>query len=106
LGIYAHEIILRKSADIILVTGVVKMLEFHPNTLACMTASLERCCKHLESDTPEARKFIAEKLKECTKDGKVDMLDLEIVGEKAVAELNASLNARSSGWRALFQWSI
>jgi hypothetical protein len=37
------------------------MLEFEANTLAFMTAALEQSCKKLKNDTPEARKFIAEK---------------------------------------------
>jgi hypothetical protein len=82
------------------------MLEFHPNTLAFMTASLEHCAKKLEKDTPEARKFVAESLKRCARAGKTTMSDLTTAGENAVAELNRSPNARSSGWRALFQSTI
>ncbi len=78
------------------------MLEFHPNTLAFMTASLERCCKKLGTDTPEARKFVAERLKQCAKAGKTTMSDLTTAGENAVAELNRSLNARSASWRDFF----
>ena len=82
------------------------MLEFHPNTLAFMTASLEHCCKKLGRDTPEARKFVAERLKQCARAGKTAMADLTMAGENAVTELNRSLNAGSTSWRDLFQLKV
>ncbi len=79
------------------------MLEFEPNTLAFMTASLEQCCKRLKNDTPEARKFVAEKLKDAARRGRISMIALSEAGEDAVAELNgggaSAGNAR--GWRGL-----
>jgi hypothetical protein len=45
------------------------MLEFETNGLAFMTAALEQCCKKLSNETPDARKFIAEKLKACARRG-------------------------------------
>jgi hypothetical protein len=47
------------------------MLEFETNTLAFMTAALERSCMKPKNDTPEARKFIADKLKACAWTGRV-----------------------------------
>jgi hypothetical protein len=81
------------------------MLEFEPNTLAFMTASLEQCCKQLKNDTPEARKFIADKLKECARRGRVGQIALQEAGEEAVAELNGGVGAGTSGWRSLFRWA-
>ena len=81
------------------------MLEFEPNTLAFMTASLEQCCKKLKNDTPEARKFIADKLKECARRGRVGQIALQEAGEEAVAELNGCAGPGASGWRSLFRWA-
>jgi urease gamma subunit len=79
------------------------MLEFEPNAIAMMTASLEQCCRKLKNDTPEARKFVANQLKECARRGRVSLAALNNAGETAVAELNATDEA--GGWRALFQWA-
>jgi hypothetical protein len=82
------------------------MLEFEPNTLAFMTASLEQCCKQLKNDTPEARKFIADKLKECARRGRVGQIALQEAGEEAVAELNGgAAGGEAGGWRSLFRWA-
>jgi hypothetical protein len=81
------------------------MLEFEPNTLAFMTASLEQCCKQLKNDTPEARKFIADKLKECARRGRVGQIALQEAGEEAVAELNGAAPG-AGGWRSLFRWAV
>lgn len=80
------------------------MLEFAPNTIAIMTASLEQCCRKLKSDTPEARRFIADRLKEAARRGQVSLSAQTEVGEAAVAELNRDDEA--GGWRALLQWVI
>jgi hypothetical protein len=58
------------------------MLEFQPNTLAFMTAALEQSCKQLKDDSPEARKFIADKLMEGARSGGVTMAALIEVGKK------------------------
>jgi hypothetical protein len=81
------------------------MLEFEPNTLAFMTASLEQCCKKLKNDTPEARKFIADKLKECARRGRVGQIALTEAGEEAVAELNGGTGPGTGAWRSLFRWA-
>lgn len=80
------------------------MLEFEPNTIAIMTASLEQCCKQLKSDTPDARKFVAEKLKQSARRGRTSLIAMTEAGESAVAELNRSLEANS--WRSLFRWAV
>ena len=80
------------------------MLEFEPNTIAIMTASLEQCCKRLKHDTPEARKFIADKLKDSARRGRVSMVAMTEVGEDAVSELNGA--APSSGWLSRLRWPI
>ena len=80
------------------------MLEFAPNTIAIMTASLEQCCKKLNSDTPDARRFVADQLKEAARGGKVSLSAQTEVGEAAVAKLNRGDEA--GGWRALLQWAI
>jgi hypothetical protein len=78
------------------------MLEFEPNTLAFMTASLEQCCKRLKNDTPEARKFVAEKLKDAARRGRISMIALAEAGEDAVAELNrGGGDDNSRSWRGL-----
>jgi hypothetical protein len=78
------------------------MLEFEPNTLAFMTASLEQCCKRLKNDTPEARKFVAEKLKDAARRGRISMIAQVEAGEAAVAELNGETGGSDSrGWRGL-----
>jgi hypothetical protein len=80
------------------------MLEFAPNTIAIMTASLERCCKNLKRDTPEARKFVADKLIENARRGRVSLVALNEVGDDAVAELNRADAA--GGWRGFFRWAV
>jgi hypothetical protein len=81
------------------------MLEFDPNTLAFMTAALEQCCKKLKNDTPEARRIVAEKLKECARRGRVTQIALTEAGQRAVAELNGNQsNQQATGWQALLRW--
>jgi hypothetical protein len=83
------------------------MLEFEANTLAFMTAALEQSCKKLKNDTPEARKFIAEKLKACARRGRKSQIALTEAGDEAVAELNDNnADRETTGWRALLQWAI
>jgi urease gamma subunit len=78
------------------------MLEFDTNTLAFMTAALEHACKELKIDTPEARRFVADKLIEGAKNGRKSIAELIDVGEQAAAEANAG-EARSSWWRKLIE---
>ncbi len=78
------------------------MLEFDTNTLAFMTAALEQSCKKLKDDSPEARKFIAEKLKESARTGRRSMVALSEAGEAAVAQLNGS-SVSTKGWR-FWKW--
>ncbi|CAF1675347.1 unnamed protein product [Didymodactylos carnosus] len=68
-----------------------------------MTASLEQCCKNLKRDTPDARKFVADKLIDAARRGRVSLAAQSEVGEEAVAELNRADEA--GGWRSLFQWA-
>jgi hypothetical protein len=83
------------------------MLEFETSTLAFMTASLEQACKKLRTDTPEARRFIADRLKECARSGRVGQIALTEAGEEAVAELNGTpTDRRAIGWRILFPWAV
>jgi hypothetical protein len=83
------------------------MLEFEANTLAFMTAALEQSCKKLKNDTPEARKYIADKLKACARTGRVGQIALTEAGEQAVAELNCeNTNGEKAGWRALLRWMV
>jgi hypothetical protein len=83
------------------------MLEFEANTLAFMTAALERSCKKLKNDTPEARKVIADKLKACARTGRVGQIALTEAGEEAVAELNGGItDGKKTGWRVLLQWAV
>jgi hypothetical protein len=60
------------------------MLEFEPNTLAFLTAALEQACKHLKNDSPESRKFIANKLMECARSSRVTMAALTEAGQRAI----------------------
>ena len=69
-------------------SGFEAMLEFNTNTLAFMTAALEQACRQLKNDTPAARQFIANKLKECAKSGQVSLAALTEAAEDAVAHLN------------------
>ena len=78
------------------------MLEFDTNTLAFMTAALEQSCKKLNDDSPDARKFIAERLKQCARTGRGSMAALSKAGDDAVAELNGS-SGDSRGWR-FWKW--
>jgi hypothetical protein len=85
----------------------IAVLEFEPNTLAFMTASLELCGKRLKKDTPEARKFIADRLKECARRGRVTRVALTRAGEEAVAKLNSGTpDKKISSWRALLRSAI
>jgi urease gamma subunit len=77
-----------------------QMLEFDTNTLAFMTAALEHACKKLKIDTPEARKFVADKLIESAKSGRKSIAELIDVGEQAAAETNVG-EIHSSWWRNL-----
>jgi hypothetical protein len=68
-----------------------------------MTASLEQSCKKLRTHTPQARRFIADRLKEYARSGRVGQIALMEAGEEAVAELNSTPADRNSiGWRILF----
>jgi urease gamma subunit len=77
-----------------------QMLEFGTNTLAIMTAALEHACRKLRIDTPEARKFVADRLVECAKSGQRSLAELIEAGEQAAAETNAG-EAGSCWWRKL-----
>jgi urease gamma subunit len=79
------------------------MLEFETNTLAFMTAALEQSCKKLKNDTPEARKYIADKLMASARTGRVGQIALTEAGEQAVAELD-NTDGKKAGWRALLPW--
>jgi len=70
------------------------MLEFDTNTLAFMTAALEQSSKKLRKDTPEARKFIADKLTAFARAGGKSMAVFCEAGEMAVDELDSSTAAR------------
>jgi hypothetical protein len=74
------------------------MLEFDTNVLAFMTAALEQTCKKLKSDTPEARKYVADKLVECAKSGRRSLPHLIEAGEQALAQLDLS-EPPPSWWR-------
>jgi hypothetical protein len=82
------------------------MLEFEPNTLPFMTAALEleQCCKKLKNDTPEARKFIADKLKERARRGRASQIALAAAGMRpwpsstTVALLIGKRGIGSPGW--------
>jgi urease gamma subunit len=82
------------------------MLELEPNTLAFMTAAREQCCKKLKNDTPEAREFIADKLKECARRGRASQTALAAAGEAALAERNdgRAPNRQTRNWLALASW--
>ena len=77
------------------------MLEFNTNTLAFMTAALEQACRQLKNDTPAARQFIANKLKECAKGGDVSLAGLTEAAEDAVAQLNGE--KKPWRWRGLLK---
>jgi hypothetical protein len=79
------------------------MLEFETNTLAFMTAALEQSCKKLKNDTPEARKYIADKLMASARTGRVGQIALTEAGEQAVAELD-NTDGKKAGWSALLPW--
>jgi hypothetical protein len=76
------------------------MLEFDTNTLAFMTAALEHVCRKLKIDTPEVRKFVADRLVECAKSGRRSIAELIKAGEQAASETNAG-ESGSSWWRKL-----
>jgi hypothetical protein len=83
------------------------VLEFEPNTLAFMTASLEQACKKLKSDNTEARKYVADRLKESARRGRKSQIALIEAGEEAVAELNGTDTwSHTNGWRTLLQWFL
>ena len=86
--------------------GIV--LEFETNTPAFMTVALELCCKKLSNDTPEARKLIADKPKECARSGRFGQAALRDVGEEVVAALDRATHAqKTTDLRGgLFQWMI
>ena len=67
------------------------MLEFDTNTLAFMTAALEQSSKKLRKDSPEARKFIAQRLTACARAGGKSMAVFCEAGEMAVDELDFQL---------------
>jgi len=63
-----------------------------------MTAALEQTCKKLKSDTPEARKHVADRLIECAKSGRRSMAHLIEAGEQALVQLEVS-RPSSRWWR-------
>ncbi|MBU6461593.1 MAG: hypothetical protein KGK01_13770 [Bradyrhizobium sp.] len=77
------------------------MLEFDTNTLAFMTAALEQSSKKLRKDSPEARKFIANRLTACARAGGKSMAVFYEAGEMAVDELDSSTIAR--WWRRVLK---
>lgn len=77
------------------------MLEFDTNTLAFMTAALEQSSKKLRKDSPEARKFIADRLTACARAGGKSMAVFCEAGEMAVDELDSS--AVAHGWKRVLK---
>ena len=63
--------------------------EFDKKTFAAMELALERACRFLPLRLPEheTRKFVAEKIIECAKNGNKTLAGLTEVGRRAVHEL-------------------
>jgi hypothetical protein len=63
-----------------------------------MTAALEQTCKKLKVDTPETRKFVADRLIASAKRGHKSMALLTEAGEEALAQLDAAVDVSPSHW--------
>ena len=68
--------------------------EFNKKTLAIMELALERACRFLPLGLPEheTRKFVAEAIVECARNGNQTLAGLTEVGRRAVHELMAAKN--------------
>ncbi|WP_208825843.1 hypothetical protein [Bradyrhizobium neotropicale] len=68
--------------------------EFSQKTIAAMDLALERACRFLPIGLPEhqTRKFVAEKIIECAKNGNQTLAGLTEVGRRAIHELIARRN--------------
>src|ERR1700754_4846198 len=53
------------------------MLEFEPNTIAMLTASLAQCCKKLKNDTPKREYLSRTNIRECAPRGRVSLAALK-----------------------------
>jgi urease gamma subunit len=71
--------------------------EFNKKTLAIMELALERACRFLPLGLPEheTRKFVAEKIVECARNGNQSLAGLTEVGRQAVRELRELMTAKS-----------
>lgn len=71
--------------------------EFDKKTLAIMELALERAGRFLPLGLPEheTRKFVAEKIIECARNGNQTLAGLTEVGRRAVHELRELMAAKS-----------
>jgi urease gamma subunit len=71
--------------------------EFDKKTLAAMNLASERACRFLPLGLPEheTRKFVAEKIVECARNGNQSLVGLTEVGRQAVRELRELMAAKS-----------
>jgi urease gamma subunit len=71
--------------------------EFNKKTLAIMDLALERACRFLPLGLPEheTRKFVAEKIVECARNGNQTLVGLTEVGRQAVRELRELMAAKN-----------
>jgi urease gamma subunit len=71
--------------------------EFDKKSLAIMELALERACRFLPLGLPEheTRKFVAEKIVECARNGNRTLPGLTEVGRRAVHQLRELMAAKN-----------
>lgn len=73
------------------------MLDLDGNTLAFMTAAMDRTCKQLKPDNAATRKLLAKRIEAAARQGPRTMAAISAVADQAVREINSS-SQRSSDW--------
>lgn len=66
--------------------------EFDARAKADMEVALQRACSHLandKADMHEIRRFIADRILSCARDGQTSLTELTAAGRRAVIELSA-----------------
>ena len=73
------------------------MLDLDGNTLAFMTAAMDRTCKQLKPDNVDTRKLLAKRIEAAARRGPRTMAAIIAAADQAVREINGS-SQRSTGW--------
>lgn len=77
------------------------MLDLDGNTLAFMTAAMDRTCKQLKPDNAATRRLLAKRIEAAARQGPKTMAAIGAAADQAVREINGSSQLSSNWWGRL-----